>query len=329
MTQARYGEALRGATSALEYPVFPWTTNGVGKVLVGFLLACGFCQAFVQLVSAGLRAAGASPADMPGMVAFFVLGLLGSCATAIGGGVSGAGRRRAALAGLAVGFLAGLTALATSWIVDYPGSGLPTSKLALRSLTGILFGLLLISGTVGAGVGASVWRWSPGFRTGSLIAASTGKIAFGGGFDPSLWSGPVRWVRVLAGVCLAVGAGVVGSGAVLKFLLAASDGTLHIETAFQQRVATVELFALAMIFGAALAGATSRSGLKQGFAVGVGAAAAIVGLAGTGSFPHVGSLEPFAFAAVFLGPLGGWFGAELLPAVPPGRVQRRTAAWWR
>jgi hypothetical protein len=133
----------------------------------------------------------------------------------------------------------------------------------------------------------------------------------------------VAWLRVLAGTGVAVLGGVF-TDRVIDLVVTASEGYLQVATLDQNRVATGEVLCLAILLGGCIAGATTRNGLKQGLWVGLASAMLLGCLAAAGLFAHAGSLVLPVLAAVFLGPVGGWFGTELMP---PANRRRRPPSW--
>lgn len=321
--------ALTWSAPAGALPAFPWSRNPTGRLLIGIGLSAGLCYGFLQIAGAGLRAAAGADFQPPPALVLGILSILAAIAVAVGVAVMAAGQRRPLLWGLVGGILSAGVGASAAWVLMSRRSALSESKLSLAPMAfSVLAGGLGLAGLVGGWLGGTTWPGSDPLRAGALGPATAPRIRLSSDAEPPVWIGPVHWFRAALGIAFAIGGGVLGSGAVIRFIRLATDGAVRVETAFQHRIVTIEVFALAMILGAALAGAASRSGLKQGLVVGLGTAAAIVGLLSLGSFPYGGSVEPFAFAAVFLGPLGGWFGAELLPPVPSGG-RRHRLAWWR
>jgi hypothetical protein len=132
--------------------------------------------------------------------------------------------------------------------------------------------------------------------------------------ETSLWKGRVAWLRVLAGIGLAF-AGALFSRRIIDLITTFGEGTLHIESNYQMMLATREVFGVAMFLGAAVAGATTRNGVKQGFVVGLGAGL-LQGVLMASLPQGAESLYWVVLFAAFVGPLGGWFGCKLMPAVP-------------
>jgi hypothetical protein len=134
---------------------------------------------------------------------------------------------------------------------------------------------------------------------------------------PGLMSGPVGWVQVLAGTGIAIAGGSFATKPVREFFIRFSEGMLAITNHDQDTVTIGEVFALAILLGGAISGAGRHNGLLQGILVGVGA--------GVGMIPFVAGDQakymPFIImSALFLAPLGGWFGTTLLPPPPPPRL---------
>src|SRR5206468_2191810 len=134
----------------------------------------------------------------------------------------------------------------------------------------------------------------------------------------------VAWGRVFAGIVV-VTAGFLWGPALLNVLLDASQGTLRVRDSLQAQLVTWEIIGLATLFGAAIAGATTRNGLKQGLFVGVGASIVLVGnYLGANRFLveqtlyTVGSIVGLTIA-------GGWFGGQLFP---PVRLDGRERPSW-
>jgi hypothetical protein len=143
------------------------------------------------------------------------------------------------------------------------------------------------------------------------------------------WAGPIAWIRVLAGVAVAIG-GAIFTKPILKFLLALGGLEQAEIVKVQENVAHGELLALSVLIGGTIAGATTGNGLKQGVLVGFTAGIGmviyfmIIGETSAGVEKLLGPL----LSSIFLGPLGGWFGSELMPPAPKGRVLNRRKGWF-
>jgi len=142
------------------------------------------------------------------------------------------------------------------------------------------------------------------------------------------WAGPIAWIRVIIGMMVAVG-GAIWALPVLNFLVRLGGLDPGEIIKVQKDVSQGELLALSVLIGGTIAGATTSNGLKQGVCVGFGAGIAMVGyfmMTGEGGRPDK-LLGPL-LSSIFLGPLGGWFGSELMPPAPKGRVLTRRKGWF-
>jgi hypothetical protein len=140
-----------------------------------------------------------------------------------------------------------------------------------------------------------------------------------------MFAGPIAFPRVAVGVSLVV-MGVVWANAILEFVLEASSGTLSISSHLQAQLVSWEISALAALFGAGFAGATTFNGLKQGLCVGLGAGVLILGIRiGTAETPVEPEPLILMISSVFLLTLaGGWFGGQLFP---PLAVRQRLSTF--
>jgi hypothetical protein len=308
-----------------------WTQAPLGKVFAALLLVWALCHGLCQLaISVFHGVTPTSPELIPaGAAALF--GILQAFALAVVSMVVSAGNRRGLVIGAGIGLLSAgivvsLARLAEPSVLSghpaviYAGIGLPLSARLLY----LLPAMFILAGALGGSIGARVWRpleFQAYVAAGSAQANGVSvALPMLGGQRVFQLPGPLSCLRVTVGVLFAIGVGLLGCRQVITFLLAASEGALRIETQFQERIAIVEIFAIAILVGGCIAGATTRSGLNHGIGVGIGCAIAVVGMFLGGATRSMGDPAPFVFAAVFLGPLGGWFGGELLP---PGTRKRR------
>jgi hypothetical protein len=168
-----------------------------------------------------------------------------------------------------------------------------------------------------------------------------------------LWkafAGPLAWGRVLLGTAVAVG-GTLSA----NFFLGAVEQWSDVKAGAirQSLLMTWEIFALSMLAGSSLAGATRTNGPKQGLWVGfftgiLLGALQMAGILGERQLPPptlvfrlIGWLSHLDTPATALpqlllltltstlglGLVGGWFGSKLLPpldALPPRRPRRRS-----
>jgi hypothetical protein len=169
-----------------------------------------------------------------------------------------------------------------------------------------------VVGAIGGLIGCAIWKpvqdvslplLSPKKQLAIRREAHAGK--------PMLrWSGPIAWGHIMVGTIVAT-IGAVNTPAIIDLLLTASDNKIKIMNSLEDRVAYGEIFSLAILLGGCIAGANSFNGLKQGVYVGITLAFLLAGIfMKDGSVPSV--VYP-VLCALFLAPIGGWFGSELLP----------------
>ena len=291
---------------------------GVGRqMLAGLILAQGFYYALRQLGMAAemvLDGSGRLPADSHNLLAGLQI-----CGVLLGGLVAGAGNSRAVFAGAAIGLLNALALVGAQ------------VALGNRPPDFMLFGAWLphmVFGAVGGWAGRHFWPSLLDLPDPARSKPEKAKV------DKQVTSGPpLSWLRVLGGAALSVGC-TVWAGAIRDGFIHFASGSLILESRVQGRFVAWAISALAMLLGGALAGASSRGGLRHGFLVGLLASASIfiihqevvkevlpaerffasvVGLpdedtpspAQTGLFLLTNTL--------LLGTLGGLFGGTLLP----------------
>jgi hypothetical protein len=222
----------------------------------------------------------------------------------VGGALAGAGQRRAIVVGAVVGLVHGSTFLMIQQL-----QGGPMTEIALYGQP-VLY---IAFGVVGAVIGASIWRPLPTFTMPEFdVDKKSPRLHSESSFEAL--RGPVAWGRVFAGIIL-VTAGFIWGPALLGMVLEASQGKLKIGYRLQAQLVTWEIIGLGTLMGAAIAGATTRNGLKQGLIVGIGATIVLVGNylgANSVSWEFIALL---AFSILCLTVAGGWFGGQLFPPV--------------
>lgn len=287
-----------------------WQHTPWGRLIVGLALAQGLSQGLQMFTHAGLLAGDRSGvwSTLIGLV--LIHGLQGF-SLLIAGAITGAGQQRGIMYGSFVGLLNGFIFL----ILQHRPSDLP--------LQIAIFGqpiLHMAFGALGGLIGTLIWKPLPelSLREGPAEKGKGGALAFA---SFHLFSGPIHWGRVMAGIGLVV-AGVLWSNVILEFVIDASEGQLSISTHLQAQLVRLEITALAMLFGAGIAGATTLNGLKQGLCVGIGAAMIFVGMDLAHLKGTVDSVLLTMVSTLSLTIAGGWFGAHLLPPVGPGRRKR-------
>jgi hypothetical protein len=187
--------------------------------------------------------------------------------------------------------------------------------------------LQMACGLVGGWVGCTIWKpLSDQLASGERPAPRKRGVAWR---KVSLFAGRVAWFRVAAGTALAVAGTlsaailfdkVAEASRVLASNYAAPDAYAADPT-LQDRLITWEIKALALLLGGALAGATTRNGLKQGLCVALCSSAVLVGMQ-IHFVPRWPQVAFFTVLSAFsLALAGGWFGSQLFP--PVVRLPRR------
>jgi hypothetical protein len=295
--QRRDGDGVPGAGPAWQQT--PW-----GRIVIGLLVAQGLCFGLQQLCTAGILASGDETAGdiwrtLYGLLLLQGLQVVGLLA---GGALAGAGKRHGVLFGAIVGLWNGIIFV----ILQNGNSQLFTpvtlyGQPILQTAFGALGGLL----------GCVIWK-PPAVLQLPGVGPSVPSVAPSKPF--ALFEGPVAWWRVLAGSLLAVG-GSLWANVILDLVVEASEGKMSVRTHLQANLVTWEITALAMLVGGALAGFSTRNGLKQGLCVGLGVASVLVGVRlGDGRVNYDALLLTAGMALAF-GLCGGWFGCTLFPPV--------------
>ncbi len=293
-------------------PAGQYLHTPVGRIIAGILLAQGLAYGLQLLCTAGLLATAeeAHESVWSTLYGLVLLQTLQALSLLVAGALAGAGQRRAFLVGAVVGVVHGFLFLL---IQDLNGEPLTEVALYGQPLLHLAFG------TLGAIIGASIWRPLP---TLAMPEFESDKKA-----EPrelrQAWTvlrGPIAWGRVAAGIAIVTAGFLFGPGLMSK-VLEASQGTLKVNDHLQAQLVTWEIVGLITLFGSALAGATTRNGLKQGLCVGISTCVVLVGnqLGGKGVQPEmvfytIGSVLGLTIA-------GGWFGGQLFP--PVRAVSRR------
>lgn len=323
-----------------------WHQSPAGRVMVGALIAVGMSYGLLQLSVTLLRVLGKTGADAltPPVALGLFYGLQG-VAVLVAGVLAGVARRQGFTYGAAVGMISGGIALGAilsgvlSGVVEPFSSnllhtGTPAKPVELipgiAVHTATLYGLPLLHllcGGLGGLVGGFLFRPPPEVGGAVLLATESEvpKVGLSTAIDlppatsekPSMLKGKISWFKCMAGVAFAVSVGVFGPKPVQNFIEAASEGALKVSDHQQEYVTAAEVFALAIFIGGTIAGAGRFNGLKQGLVVGVGA--------GLGMIPFIAKSPDqspvyILLSAIFIAPLGGWFGSSLLPPPPPARL---------
>jgi hypothetical protein len=207
-------------------------------------------------------------------------------------------------------------------------------------LVAMIYGLPIVDalfGALGGLLGVTIWKPLPKLNLPASIPVEQ-KPALGTQINlPPMgdkkvlipWAGPIAWIRVLIGMVAAV-AGAIWTKPLLGFLMEFGSIDKGKIERLQESVAHGELIALSVLIGGCIAGSTTPNGVKQGVLVGIGAGLGLVGyFMASGEGADVEKLLGPLLMAAFLGPLGGWFGSELMPpATRSARGSRRKKGWF-
>jgi hypothetical protein len=291
-----------GVQESSQWQQTPW-----GRIFVGLLLAQGLAHS-LRLLSTGFLLAAV---DEPGrnvwstLFGLIMLQSFQAVSLIIGGAVTGAGQKRGIFYGCVLGVGNGLCFIALQLV---QGVSLPEVALFGQPILHLAFG------AVGGMIGSMIWPPMPSVRVPTQASLSKPGPALSTFRSSSLFTGPIAWMRVLAGVGIAVG-GAVWTKFILDLVLSASSGHLTVKTSLQAQLVTWEIFALAMLVGGGLAGATTFNGLKQGLCVGIGTSALLIGFQLGGWNINLSELMFTTTCIILLNLAGGWFGSQLLPPV--------------
>ncbi len=286
-----------------------WQQTPWGRMGIGLILAQGLSFGMQQLLTAGILASGEAASVWTTLWGIVLLHTLQGLSLIVGGAISGAGKQRGLLYGAFVGLLNGIIFLL---VQRQSGEVLTEALLYGQPILHMSFGAL------GGLVGILIWKPMPTLQIldqdGESKTIPVAAVTF------QFLAGPVYPGRVFLGVAMVV-IGVVWSNGIVNWVLNASGGTLEIRSHLQAQLVGWEVSALATLFGAGLAGATTFNGLKQGLCVGFGSSLVLAGI-------HIGTpkimLETtvfMIFGIILLAIAGGWFGGQLFP--PVANVKRR------
>jgi hypothetical protein len=292
-----------------------WQHTPWGRILVGIVIAQGLAQGLQLFFMAGLQVSGEEAGkgnwDNPAHV--ILVQALHAFSLLLGGILTGAGQRRGVFFGSVVGLVHGLVTLG---IQQWHGEVL--SQVGLCAVPA----LHMAFGAVGGLVGSLIWRPLPTIHLANRSEPDKkARKSFASGGGNVLFAGKVAWIRVAMGIGLVV-CGVLWSSAILKFVLENAPVRLSVEDSTQFEMITWEIAALVTFLGAAIAGATTANGLKQGLFVGLGAVMILTGMHLAKNHPDLERSIITGVSALFLSVGGGWFGGQLFPRVY-GRTRRR------
>jgi hypothetical protein len=294
---------LRGKVRRFPRPTGSWLQSFAGRLMIGLVLAQGLYLGLRHLITGTLLALWGDEAlqeFLRTMPALIELEILQVTPLLIGAMLAAAGRRQAFVLGFTLGLVNSIASMAAQAFLTHQASALSWYGQPL---------LQAGCGCLGAWLGAVIWKPS---------AEDTLPVALGEEGRPrtalaqaqSMLAGSVAWFRVAVGSLLAV-AGSCWAQFLLDTVLIASAGRLDTTSHLQDQIFTWEIRALAILFGAAFAGATTHNGLKQGLGVALITTLALLALPINHKSANVALLT--VISTFLLGLTGGWFGSQLLP----------------
>lgn len=282
-----------------------WLQRPWGRIFLGLILAQGLFYGLRHLVTAGLLATQGREAirqmETAAAGILFLQGL--RMFTLFAGTVfAAAGQRRAPFLGMMIGAWNGVLSVL-----------LLTDRAQAQTLIALLGQTLLqaVMGAFGGWLGAVVWKPLSDTNPAQTPLPRTRRFVR---HQHNPFSGPVAWVRVSGGVALAV-AGTLTATLLFEKILDISHGALGTVDELQDRLITLEIKALALLLGGALAGATTRNGLKQGLCVGLASTLILIGIEMNFVERWLQLAGYTALSAVSLSLAGGWFGSQLFPPI--------------
>ncbi len=303
-TRLLFHDARRLTASSSERSSY-WRQRPLGRIFLGLVLAQGLFYGLRHFVTAGvLGVQGLEAVEQMERAPEWILLLQGLHMLALFAGTifAAAGQRRAAFLGAMIGAWNGV--FSVLFLADR------TQAQTLIALLGQTM-LQAVMGAIGGWLGAVVWKPlseanpmdTPPPRRGRFLRRNR-----------NLFRGPVAWVRVTGGVILAV-AGTLLATLVFEKIIDISHGRLGTSDELQDRLITMEIKALALLLGGALAGATTRNGLKQGLCVGLVSTVVLIGIEMRYVDRWLQLAGHTALAALSLSLVGGWFGSQLFPPI--------------
>jgi hypothetical protein len=290
------------------------------------MLALGLYYGLNQLFTAGLLAAGeGTTPDLETTLLGLLLqqGLQG-LSLLVGGVLVGAGQRRGFFLGAVLGLWCGMVLMVVGQLHPQPVGATLDSSLSLTAVTTYgQLALLAAFGAMGGLIGGLVWKPLPALPLpGAPVEPAKALVKTP---RKSLFDGPVVWTRAVMGVVVTV-CGATWASAILKVLQKALEDQIQFDSHFQQQLVTLEICALAILIGSALAGATTPNGLKQGLLVGLGATGILLGIELSSDAPSLDKILYTALSTSFLSLAGGWFGGQLFPPIVAPSLRKRFRA---
>jgi hypothetical protein len=290
----------RPVTSSSRWQQTPW-----GRILIGVLLAQGLFYGLRHLLTAVLLAVEGEERLQVlwgGANGLLLLQCVRLVSVGFGAVLAGGGQRNGLMLGGMVGVWNGVFSVL---FLTGPAQALTTIAVlgqpVVQAACGALCGWL----------GSTYWKPIPIAPLHvPVVKRKRGLIRS----NLHVLRGPVAWFRVAAGVLLAV-AGTVTATFLFDMVLDASQGALGTTDGLQDQLITMEIKALSLFLGGALAGSSTRNGLKQGLLVGLLTCVILIGIEMhfVAKWAQVALLTLLSAFPLTL--VGGWFGSQLLPPV--------------
>ncbi len=287
-----------------------WQQRPWGRILIGLLLAQGLFYGLRHLLTAVLMAVqGKEAVEQMWTAASGILLLQGVriFSLLLGAVFAGSGQRQGLFLGAMIGAWNGVLS-----VLFLPG---PAQSLTTIAVLGQPV-LQIAVGAVAGWLGSAFWRPLPS-ATPEAVPLRKKRNFLRSHLDA--FAGPVAWFRVSAGILLAV-VGTLTATLLFEKLIDLGHGALATSDDIQDRLITMEIKALALLLGGALAGSMTSNGLKQGLCVGLGTTAILIGVEINFVEHWVQLAALTAACALCLSLVGGWFGSQLFP--PVFRVRR-------
>ena len=282
-----------------------WMQTPWGRIFLGVALAQGLFYGARHMLTAVLKGASgdafaAAWSSVHVLVLFQAMQLF---TVLLGGMLSGSGQRAGILLGSVVGVWSGVFS-----VLMQSGPGHPLTAVSIYGQPVLQTAI----GALGGWAGCLLWKplLPPVLPGATHLLRKPGKARR----RLALFAGKVAWLRVTAGIAVAV-AGTLSATIIFDKVLEASNGVLSTSDQMQDQVITWEIKALALLVGGCLAGATTPNGLKQGLFAALGASALLIGTQAPYAKQPV-EVAVFTLVSAFgLTTAGGWFGSQLFPPV--------------
>lgn len=279
----------------------PW-----GRMIVGLILAQGLSFGLQQLLTAWLLASGEESSKQlwATLWGLAILHSVQGLSLLLGGALIGAGQHRGVLFGALLGLVNGLIFLL---VQRQTGDVLHEIAIYGQPFLHVLFGGL------GGLIGQQIWKPVPRIALPDDMAVSPTPVPRRSG-GSRIFAGPVHLVRVLFGAILVV-AGVISSNNILEFVVNSGQGKLTLSSHLQAQFVGWEITVLIIMAGAAIAGATTFNGLKQGLCVGIASSLIFIGVQLGNPKANFDAVLLMLISMVGFGLVGGWFGGQLFPPI--------------